>query len=138
MNDATSAIGEANSSGESTSLAESLQDSESTLDGASTPVSTSSGQPNHPGVSSTGKVPSSSAASTASRNPSSVRSSNPASSKPTEPEPNEYVQKQFYIATFRAVHFGADEAKYTKVIKANKEAGINLIENAIFLRQTSN
>lgn len=68
---------------------------------------------------------------------SSHKSSSKASSSGgEEPKPQEtgFVQKQFYIATWRAVHFGAEEKKYTRIIKATKEVGINLIENAVLSR----
>ncbi len=86
--------------------------------------------------STTTQVPSSSAAdnpNVSTGTPSYTTSQAP--SNTSEPEPDGYVQKQFYIATWRAVDFGANEAVYTKIIKATKEAGINLIENAVLSRQ---
>lgn len=46
-----------------------------------------------------------------------------------------YKQKQFFISTFRAVHYGPDKNKYVKLLEATKEAGINLVENAILARE---
>lgn len=126
MNDSASAIGENSSNTEDTSSTETLSNSD---------VS-SNGEAASSNASSTGKSPVSSVASIASiaSGNNSSRPSNTTSSKTEGPAPTGYVQKQFYIATWRAVDYGAEEAKYTKVIKANKEAGINLIENAVLSR----
>ncbi|MHB1452592.1 MAG: hypothetical protein ACYCYM_01380 [Saccharofermentanales bacterium] len=65
---------------------------------------------------------------------SSATSSQSAVDITEAPEPTEYVQPHFYISSWRAVHYNAEHEKYTKIIKATKEAGITLVENAILGR----
>ncbi len=76
---------------------------------------------------------SSAGAATSSRTASKASSSAAASgndySLPTNKTP--WKQKQFYLSTFRAVERDKFSDVYEKSIRAHKEAGINLIENAI-------
>jgi|GEM_PF-941532 len=56
-------------------------------------------------------------------------------------ENNGYVQDQFFLSTFRAINFEdprpqtPNKTVYTKAIAASKEAGLNLIDNAILSRK---
>jgi len=58
-----------------------------------------------------------------------------------QPEVSGYVQDQFFLSTFRAVNFevprpeNPNKTVYTKAIAASKEAGLNLIDNAIMSRK---
>ena len=49
---------------------------------------------------------------------------------------NGYIQPQFFISTFKALPHstGASLETFKKIVRLNKEAGINLIENAIMSR----
>lgn len=78
---------------------------------------------------------SSAPAKTSSKTVSLPRTSSTSSGNDSKPENKKFVQKEFYISTFRAVHFGGEEEKYRRIIKATKEVGINLIENAILSRE---
>lgn len=55
--------------------------------------------------------------------------------KPVDPT-NGYVQSQFFISTFKAMPHSAGSTleEYVKIVQLHKEAGINLIENAIMSR----
>lgn len=50
---------------------------------------------------------------------------------------NRWKQKHFYISTFKALPHstGATLEDFRKIVRANREAGINLIENAIMSRE---
>lgn len=56
--------------------------------------------------------------------------------KPEDPS-NGYHQSQFFISTFKAMPHSAGSTleEYKKIVQLHKEAGINLIENAIMSRQ---
>ncbi len=55
--------------------------------------------------------------------------------KPVDPT-NGYIQSQFFISTFKAMPHSAGSTleDYVKITQLHKEAGINLIENAIMSR----
>ncbi len=49
-------------------------------------------------------------------------------------DPNRWQQKKFYIGALRAVQWSCSNEAYTKCVKANIEAGINLVTNAALSR----
>ena len=115
------AIGNESLISSSDSLA-STDSTDSSKDGLESTAVSSQSRPNS----------SSSAASsskTASKSSSSAVVSENDYSLPTNKTP--WKQKQFYLSTFRAVERDKFSDVYEKSIRAHKEAGINLIENAI-------